>query len=93
MAESGDLDFEKEYGEYLQRFERAVGQVDYGAFVKHNGRLVKKLTYEDFAPLYREYFQVAKTYFDAIDRGDTINDVVVRILRERATELFLASPV
>lgn len=95
MAAPGnrDLDLEREYDDYLRRFAGIAGEVDEGAFVKHNGRLVRKLRFDEFEPLYMEYFQVAKTYFDAIDRGDTINDVVVRVLRERASELFLDSPV
>ena len=33
----------QEYREYLERFETAIGDSDFGAFVKHNGRLIKKL--------------------------------------------------
>jgi hypothetical protein len=90
---AGEPDLVKEYREYLERFEEAVGDRPFGAFVKHHGRLVRKLRYEEFEPLYREYFEVARAYFDSVDRGDTINDVVVKLIRERATELFLASPV
>jgi hypothetical protein len=87
------VDLVKEYREYLERFESLAGESDFGAFVKHKGRLVKKLRYDEFEPVYREYYEVAKTYLDSIDRGDTINDVVVKLLREKASELFLTSPV
>lgn len=90
---SAGVDFISEYKGYLERFERDVGNTDFGAFVKHKGRLVKKLRYDDFEPLYGEYLDIAKTYFDSLDRGDTINDVVVKLLRERAAELVLPSPV
>lgn len=90
---SGEPDLAKEYQDYLERFEAAVGDKDFGVFVKHEGRLVKKLRFEEFEPIYREYFEVARTYFDSLDRGDTINDIVVKVLRERATDLFLKSPV
>src|SRR5690606_11051873 len=93
MSAPAELDLDRHYQDYLRRLEKTAGEVEVGAFVKHNGRLVKKLRRGEFEPLYTEYFQVAKTYFDAIDRGDTINDMVVRIIRERATELFLDSPV
>jgi hypothetical protein len=93
MADA-ERDLVEEYREYLERFESlANGPTDFGSFLKHNGRLVKKLRYDEFEPIYREYHEVAKAYFDSIDRGDTINDIVVKLLRERATELIKTSPV
>lgn len=89
----GELELDREYRAYLRRFTAEAGDIEFGAFVKHKGRLVRKLRLDEFEPLYCEYAEIAKTYFDAIDRGDTINDVVVRVLRERAGELFLDSPV
>jgi hypothetical protein len=93
MAEdSGEL--VDQYREYLERFDEAAGQpADFGTFVKHNGRLCKKLRYDEFEPLYKEYNEVAQAYFESIDRGDTINDVIVKLIRDRATELIIVSPV
>ena len=89
-----DDDLVQEYRGYLERFDAlADGPTDFGAFLKHNGRLVKKLRYDEFEPLFKEYEEVAKAYFDSIDRGDTINDIVVKILRDRATELIKPVPV
>ena len=93
MAEGGQPDLVTEYREYLARFESGYGEQEFGAFVKFNGRLVKKLRYEEFEPLCQEYFDMAKNYFSGLDRGDTINDVVVRLLREHAVALLLTSPV
>ena len=92
MASAEHLEYSVEYGEYLARFDAEHSGTDFGAFVKHRGRLVKKLRYEEFAPMYREFQDVAKNYFDSLDRGDTINDVVVKVLRERAIELFVDPP-
>ena len=93
MASAGtSSDFVKEFREYLTRFEAEHGDTDFGAFVKHRGRLVKKLRYEEFEPMYREFNDMAKSYFDSLDRGDTINDVVVKVLRQRAIELFVDPP-
>ncbi|MBT8492367.1 MAG: hypothetical protein KJO07_04850 [Deltaproteobacteria bacterium] len=90
---SGPPDIEKAYSEYLERFTETAGDHDFGAFVKHEGRLVKKLQLDEFDSLYTEYYDLAKRYFESLDRGDTINDIVVRMLRQKATELFLTSPV
>lgn len=87
------LDLRREYVEYLARFDSAHGEVEFGKFVKHGGRLVRKRRFEEFEPLFREYAEVAKTYFDSLERGDTINDVAVKLLREHATELLLKAPV
>jgi hypothetical protein len=93
MAADGQPDVVSEYQEYLARFQTEFGEQEFGAFVKYHGRLVRKLRYDEFEPIYREYYEVAKTYFSSVDRGDTINDVVVKLLRERAMELILVSPV
>jgi hypothetical protein len=84
---------DKAFEEYLERFAEIAGDHEFGAFVKHEGRLVKKLDREEFDALNGEYYELAKRYFESIDRGDTINDVVVRMIRQKATELFLTSPV
>lgn len=86
------IDYAGEYAAYLERFSERVGEADFGAFVKHEGKLVKKLRREEFDEVYSEYFELAQRYLESMDRGDTINDVVVRMLRQRAAELFLTSP-
>ena len=86
------IDYEGEFQAYLRRFEEAAGDAEFGAFVKNKGRLVQKMSFEEFKPVYADYFSYAKLYFKAVDNGDTINDQVVRTLRKRATELFLQSP-
>jgi hypothetical protein len=93
MATSGKVDIGKEYRDYLARFESEYADSDFGVFVKHRGRLVKKMRQDEFEPVYREFSDIAKSYFDSLDRGDTINDVVVKMLRERAIELLISSPV
>jgi len=82
-----------EYQDYLTRFQGQYGDQEFGKFVKSHGRLVKKLSYDEFEPMYKEYHDVAANYLEAMDRGDTINDVVVKLLRDRAIELLLTSLV
>jgi hypothetical protein len=93
MGTDREVDIAKEYQEYLGRFESEYGDSDFGVFVKHRGRLVKKMRLDEFEPVYREFSDIARSYFDSLDRGDTINDVVVKVLRERAIELLVTSPV
>ena len=80
------------YHEYLQRFASKVGDHEVGAFVKFSGKLIKKLSFEEFTPAYLEYTELADTYNGSIERGDTVNDVVLRVLRDKAATLVLDPP-
>lgn len=87
-------DLRKDYAEYLERFVAQVeGEVEIGAFAKFKGKLVKKLGYDEFAELHGEYHELAAHYLETLDRGDTINDVVVKQVRELAAKLILTAPV
>ena len=80
------------YHEYLERFARELGEVKVGAFAKYAGRLIKKMSFEDFTPAYLEYAEIAEQYQASIDRGDTINDLVLKLLREQAANLLIKPP-
>ncbi len=77
------------YHEYLDRFITEVGDTKVGAFAKYNGKLIKKLSFEEFTPAYLEYTEIAQRYTESVERGDTINDVVLRLLRECSANLVL----
>jgi hypothetical protein len=92
MAEPG-RDLVEEYRLYLQRFDEQLGPCEFGAYAKHHGRLIKKLRYDEFEGKYREFEEVDRAYAQILERGDTINDVLVKILRERCDELVLERKV
>jgi hypothetical protein len=79
------------YRDYLARWDE-LGQFEVGAFVKFAGRLIKKMSEEEFAPVHQEYEGLARRYLESIARGDTVNDVVVRLLRDRAATLVRSAP-
>lgn len=85
-------DLTERYREYLDRFMTEIGDVKAGAFAKFNGRLIKKLSFEEFTPKFLEYNELAERYLESLDRGDTINDVVLKVLRESAANLVLKPP-
>ena len=87
-----ELDLVGQYRAYLDRFEAIAGPGEFGTFFKHRGRLIKKMRYDEFEPKFNEWQDVAQAYSDAITNGDTINDLVVKILRERCDELLLDPP-
>ncbi|MCG8424663.1 MAG: hypothetical protein MJE77_42780 [Proteobacteria bacterium] len=81
-----------EYESYLERFEEKIGAIDIGSFVKYNSQLIWKLDYQQFGEYFRDYTELSHSYFESLRRGDTINDLLVRKLRELATKLVLDSP-
>ena len=85
-------DLPTRYHEYLERFASKVGTHDVGTFAKYNSKLIKKLSFEEFTPAYLEYTELAEQYFASIERGDTINDVVLRVLRDKAATLVVDPP-
>ena len=87
-------DLREEYARYLERFAAACGgEVEVGAFAKFKGKLIKKVAFEEFGELHAEYHELAAHYLESLDRGDTINDVVVKQVRELAAKLVLTAPV
>jgi hypothetical protein len=88
MAEP-ETDIVDEYRRYLERFDNQVGPGEFGSYAKHNGRLIKKLTYDEFETRWGELAEVDRAYAEIVANGDTINDVLVKVLRERCDELLL----
>lgn len=86
MADNG-------YEQYLARFTQAFGEVEVGAFVKHKGQLVPKLSFEEFLEEQRTFDELFETYSGVLERGDTINDMIVRLLRSHAAKLMRIDPV
>jgi hypothetical protein len=89
-------DLVDEYRAYLARFEKSFGACEFGESRKHpeqKGRMVKKLRLEEFEAKYLELFNVEQAYKAIVERGDTINDMIVRLMRERADDLLLPRPV
>jgi hypothetical protein len=80
------------YQAYLDRFEQEHGKVAPEAFVKVSGRLVKRLEFGVFETVFLEYRALMQRYRESIERGDTINDVVLRLLRDKAAQLALPPP-
>ena len=85
-------DLADRYHEYLERWQREAPDVAVGAFTKFSGRLIKKLSFEEFTPILVEYLEMASRYQETLERGDTINDIVLKVLRDQAAQLMLQPP-
>ena len=82
-----------DYSLYLARFEATVGRCEVGSYLKHNGRMIKKLKAEEFAAKWREFQEIDSAYEEIMEGGHTINDAVVKVHRERSDELVLPRKV
>jgi hypothetical protein len=77
------------YLAYLARFQKEVGAVAVGHYGKYQGKLVRKLNPAEFAKKHDELAHLVRTYRGIIERGDTINDAITKLLRERQIELLI----
>ena len=80
------------YQDYLQRFQQLVGALPVGSTGKFKGRLVRKLPPDEFNKKHGEWATLYRTYQGILQRGDTLNDAITKLLREREAELLLESP-
>jgi hypothetical protein len=80
------------YRAYLDRFDREVGALDEGAYAKYNGHLVRKLAASEFGEREREYRQLCDDLEKTVLSGRTINNKLIKQIRERAAELVVPPP-
>ena len=86
-------DLEARYAEYLDRLTQEVGSLAVGEFAKFSGRLIHKLSFEEFTQAYTEYAELLTQYHESLERGDTVDDLVLKLLREQFANLALPPPV
>jgi hypothetical protein len=85
-------DLADRYHEYLERFAREVGDIPIGGFAKHASKLIKKLSFDEFSRALIQYLEIVRRYEDTVAQGDTINDVVIKVMRDQAAALVLKPP-
>jgi hypothetical protein len=77
------------YNDYLDRFTREVGDIKFGEFAQYAGRAIRMLSFDEFAETYTEYNDLLTRYRDSLERGDTVDDLMLKLMREQATNLVL----
>jgi hypothetical protein len=80
------------YAEYLERLTQEVGDLEVGEFAKYAGRLIHKLSFPEFTATYTEYTELLARYHESLERGDTVDDLVLKLLREQSTNLAMPTP-
>ncbi|MCA9669916.1 MAG: hypothetical protein KC503_30180 [Myxococcales bacterium] len=77
------------YEAYLARAGAILGSVEVGGYGKYQGRLVKKLTSAEFGERWHQYQATKQQYDQILEQGDTVNDAIVQLLKEHASELLI----
>ena len=85
-------DFPGRYAEYLDRFTRELGDIKFGEFAQYAGRAVRMLSFEEFTQTYTEYAELTARYRDSLERGDTVDDLMLKLMREQSANLVLPPP-
>ena len=80
---------DNEYVEYQERFVRLIGEIKPGQYGQYQGRLVRKLTAEQFADQIREYRSLGEKLVAAIEGGQTLNETLSAQVRAAEINLVL----
>jgi hypothetical protein len=76
------------YTEYETRFAVMVGAVAVGGYGKYGGQLVRRLSEEEYDRKRAEHDAIERQYRVTVERGDTLNNAVIKVLRELRAELL-----
>ncbi|HEX2691234.1 MAG TPA: hypothetical protein VHN14_31695 [Kofleriaceae bacterium] len=80
------------YAEYLSRLTQEVGDIAVGDLANWSGRLIHKMSFDEFTAAFTEYTDLLARYRESLARGDTVDDLVLKLLREQATDLVMPPP-
>ena len=80
------------YTEYLDRFTREVGDIKFGEFAQYAGRAIRMMSFDEFTATYTEYHELLTRYRDSLERGDTVDDLMLKLMREQSAHLVLPTP-
>ena len=78
-----------DYEEYVQRFLNEVGEIADGQYGQYKGRLVLKMSRDQFEQRYQRYLELGIHYGDLLSRSDTIEDSITVDLRAAEIELLI----
>ena len=82
---------ETDYADYLDRFASVVGEIAEGQYGQYKGRLVLKMTRDQFEERYQRYLKLGIHYGELLERSDTIEDSITVDLRAAEIELLVTN--
>ena len=78
-----------EFRDYVERFDRLVGDINTGQYGQFKGRLVRKLNADEFEQKSTEYDELGQRFNRILEEGDTIDEGLTITLRSVEVELVL----
>ena len=80
-----------DFTDYIKRFAEIVGEIEEGQYGQYKGRLVLKMSREQFEERYQQYLDLGIHYGELLERSDTIEDSITVDLRAAEIELLVKS--
>lgn len=91
-AAASDIDYEKAFAMYLDRFAERFGPREPGAFVKFGKHMVTRLDAGAFKKRLDEYVRLHKACKKMLETGSTISDALVLDFVEAASWVAVEAP-
>ena len=80
-----------DYPDYVDRFNELVGDITEGQYGNYRGRLVLRMTRNQFEKKYQRYLDLGVRYGQMLSRSDTIEDSLTVDLRAAEIELLITN--
>ena len=77
------------FPDYEERFLRLVGEINPGQYGRYKGRLVRRMSQEQFNQQLKHYNDLAARFSTAIESGETLSEVLIVELRDAEVKLAL----
>jgi len=87
-----DIDYERAFSMYVERFDQKFGVRDPGAFVKFGKHMVTRLSESEFKTRLDDYVRLHKACKKMIETGSTISDALVLDFVEAAAWVAVEAP-
>ena len=76
------------YERYLSIFVEKFGNAAFGESVRNEGRIVTKMTFEEFVVAWSEFKKTEEFLRETMSRGNTLSDAVEAQYRELAAQVL-----
>jgi hypothetical protein len=80
-----------DYHDYTERFSDLVGDIAEGQYGNYRGRLVLRMTRDQFETKYQRYLNLGIRYGQMLSQSDTIEDSLTVDLRAAEIELLITN--
>ena len=80
-----------DFGQYQNRFDSLVGELNAGQYGQFRGRLIKRMSAEEFEAQLQTYEELGQKLESSMMSGDTIDDRLTTQIRAVEVNLVLSA--